>query len=102
MARRWRSFPQAGVPTKRVLTLYRDFSPDLLLVDLHMPGLDGNDVLRQIACRIVAVADVYDAVTNRRPYKEPWTTDEAVTWMESMRARKVRSRRARCTAARSS
>jgi response regulator RpfG family c-di-GMP phosphodiesterase len=81
---------------------HRDFSPDLLLVDLHMPGLDGIDVLRQIACRIVAVEDVYDAVTNRRPYKEPWTTDEAVTWMESMRARKVRSRRARCTAARSS
>jgi putative two-component system response regulator len=27
--------------------------------------------------RIVAVADVFDALTHRRPYKEPWPIDEA-------------------------
>ncbi len=29
-----------------------------------------------LEARIVAVADVYDALSNRRPYKEPWTEDE--------------------------
>ena len=28
--------------------------------------------------RIVAVADVFDALTHRRPYKEPWPVDAAV------------------------
>lgn len=27
--------------------------------------------------RIVAVADVYDALTSRRSYKEPWTEEDA-------------------------
>jgi putative two-component system response regulator len=48
--------------------------------------LSGDDI--PLSGRIVAVADVYDALTHPRPYKQPWTTDEAVTWMESMRARK--------------
>jgi putative two-component system response regulator len=29
------------------------------------------------AARIVAVADVYDALTTKRPYKEPWSVEQA-------------------------
>lgn len=32
--------------------------------------------------RIVAVADVFDALTNRRPYKEPWTNQRAIESLE--------------------
>jgi putative two-component system response regulator len=48
--------------------------------------LSGDDI--PLSGRIVAVADVFDALTHPRPYKQPWTTDQAITWMESMRARK--------------
>lgn len=38
-------------------------------------GLRGQQV--PLAARIVAVADVFDALTSRRPYKEPWDNDRA-------------------------
>jgi putative two-component system response regulator len=31
-----------------------------------------------ISCRIVALADMYDALTNVRPYKHAWTHEEAL------------------------
>jgi putative two-component system response regulator len=37
--------------------------------------LRGEDI--PLSGRIVAVADVFDALTSRRPYKEPWSLDEA-------------------------
>jgi putative two-component system response regulator len=39
-------------------------------------GLTGNEV--PLLARLVAVADVYDALTHRRPYKEAWPVDAAV------------------------
>ncbi|PIV04500.1 MAG: hypothetical protein COS57_08800 [Syntrophobacterales bacterium CG03_land_8_20_14_0_80_58_14] len=39
-------------------------------------GLKGHDI--PINARIFAVADVFDALTSRRPYKEPFTLEEAM------------------------
>ena len=39
-------------------------------------GLSGMDI--PLSARIMAVADVYDALISRRPYKEPFTHDRAV------------------------
>jgi putative two-component system response regulator len=33
----------------KVLDVYADFKPDLILLDLHMPGIDGFEVLRQLS-----------------------------------------------------
>ena len=39
-------------------------------------GLYGDQI--PLAARIVALADVYDAVTSRRPYKKPFTHERAI------------------------
>ncbi len=39
-------------------------------------GLKGEDI--PIEARIVAVADVFDALTNKRPYKDAWSTTDAL------------------------
>jgi signal transduction histidine kinase len=43
---------------RRVLTLYREFQPDLILLDLMMPHLDGVAVLGQLKAEIPATAYV--------------------------------------------
>lgn len=39
-------------------------------------GLSGNDI--PLSGRVTALADVYDALTHRRPYKEAWPAEAAV------------------------
>ncbi len=45
-------------------------------------GLKANDI--PLSARIVAVADVFDALTSRRPYKEPWPVEKAIAQIQSM------------------
>ncbi|MGD9971409.1 MAG: HD domain-containing phosphohydrolase [Sulfuricurvum sp.] len=42
-------------------------------------GIRGYDI--PIAGRIVAIADVFDALTSRRPYKEAWSFDDAARYL---------------------
>lgn len=46
-------------------------------------GLAGEAI--PLAARITAVADVYDALTNERPYKHAWTTREAIAEIKRLR-----------------
>lgn len=43
-------------------------------------GLNGRDI--PLCARILAIADVYDALTAKRPYKERMTTEQALEIME--------------------
>lgn len=42
--------------------------------------VQGADI--PISARIVAIADVFDALTSRRPYKEAWAADRALGFIE--------------------
>ena len=44
-------------------------------------GLSGEDI--PLAARIVAIADVFDALTSVRPYKRAWSVDEAFAHIEA-------------------
>ena len=45
-------------------------------------GLKGKDI--PIEARITAVADVFDALRSKRPYKEPWPEEKALEYIKEM------------------
>jgi CHASE2 domain-containing sensor protein len=48
-------------------------------------GLRGEEI--PLAARICAVCDVFDALTSRRPYKEPWSVEDALAEIRDQRGR---------------
>jgi HD-GYP domain-containing protein (c-di-GMP phosphodiesterase class II) len=45
-------------------------------------GLHGTEI--PLEARIVAVADVFDALTSQRPYKPSWSDEEAFAWLRKL------------------
>lgn len=50
-------------------------------------GLKGEEI--HIAARIVAVADIFDALTSTRPYKKAWTVDDAFAELHALAGSKL-------------
>lgn len=48
-------------------------------------GLQGEDI--PMVGRIVAVADVFDALTTQRPYKKAWPLNEAIAYIREQRGK---------------
>jgi len=65
------------------------------IVQFHHECFDGSGYLQGLAggaipleARIVSVADVFDALTTRRPYKEAWSNDDAFALLGDMAGKK--------------
>lgn len=48
-------------------------------------GLEGDEI--SLIARIVALADVYDALSNKRCYKPPWPEADVITYLKKERGR---------------
>jgi len=48
-------------------------------------GLVGDHI--PLCARIVAVADVYDALTSVRPYKHAWPAEQALSYLNAQRGK---------------
>ena len=48
-------------------------------------GIKGYDI--PLAGRIVAIADVFDALTSEHPYKEPWNLERAVEYLVAQKGK---------------
>lgn len=85
---------------REIINLHPVFGREILSRNAHMPemvldicfnhhermdgggypsGRAGDEI--SLYTRIAAICDVYDAVTSVRPYKTPWTANDALTWM---------------------
>jgi len=48
-------------------------------------GLHGEDI--PVIARVVAVADVFDALISERPYKHAWSVDEGIAYLRNQRGK---------------
>jgi len=48
-------------------------------------GLHGDDI--PIVARVVAIADVFDALVSERPYKHAWSIEEGFAYLESQKGK---------------
>ena len=50
-------------------------------------ALDAERVVPLLVARIVAVADVFDALVSERPYKHAWPVSEGIDYLKAQRGR---------------
>jgi HD-GYP domain-containing protein (c-di-GMP phosphodiesterase class II) len=81
------NFGLVGLQHVDVLRNIAEFHHEAMDGSGYPHGRKGADI--PLEARIVAVADVFDALTSRRPYKEAWSTDDALAYLKLVAGEKL-------------
>ncbi len=81
------NFDLVGVQQTEILRNIAEYHHESMDGRGYPNGLKGTEI--PLEARIVAVADVFDALTSRRPYKEAWTNDVAYALLSDMAGEKL-------------
>lgn len=75
---------------RELLEPIKSLARALPIVERHHEKLDGSGYPAGLArdeidpfVRIVTVADIYDGLTSLRPYRDPYSGDDALAWLEA-------------------
>lgn len=77
-----RNFGLDGLQQINILRNIAEYHHEKMNGKGYPAGLKGDEV--PLEARIVAVADIFDALTSRRPYKDAWTNDEALASLQRL------------------
>jgi len=76
-----------SLPYVDVLRNITEFHHEKMDASGYPLGLEGKDI--PIEARIIAVADIFDALTSRRPYKHAWSNEEAFGLLRTLAGTKL-------------
>ena len=81
------NFGFENVDYMAVLRNIAEFHHEAINGSGYPSGIKGEDI--PLEARIVAVADIFDALTSKRPYKEAWDNDKAIAALKNMMGEKL-------------
>jgi HD-GYP domain-containing protein (c-di-GMP phosphodiesterase class II) len=76
------NFGLKNIVFKDVLRNIAEFHHETINGDGYPSGLKGDEI--PLEARIVAVADVFDALTSARPYKKSWSNEKAIQMLKTL------------------
>jgi len=76
------NFGLENIEYKNVLRNIAEFHHETINGSGYPSGKKGDEI--PLEARIVAVADIFDALTSSRPYKEAWDNEKAIQFIEKL------------------
>lgn len=76
------NFGLKNIEYKNVLCNIAEFHHEMINGEGYPSGMKGDEI--PLEARIVAVADVFDALTSERTYKEAWSNEKAIQMLKKL------------------
>jgi HD-GYP domain-containing protein (c-di-GMP phosphodiesterase class II) len=81
------NFGLNGIQHVNILRNITEYHHEAINGQGYPSGLQGDAI--PLEARIVAVADVFDALTSRRPYKDAWSNDKSFSMLQGLAGEKL-------------